>query len=57
MIYLVCTLQPFSYQKRKLAERDLLATKEIEKQIKDEIKDKLVGANKQRQVCISMWYP
>lgn len=40
-----------SYAKRKISERDLLATKEIERRIKDEIKEKLVQATKQREVC------
>ena len=40
----------YSYEKRKKMEQDRLTIREIEKSIKDGIKDKLVEANKQRQV-------
>ena len=40
-----------SYAKRRTGEADKLATREIERSIKEEIKDRLVQANKQREVC------
>lgn len=39
-----------SYEKRRMLERDRVTTKEIEKDIKDGIRDKFIQANKQREV-------
>jgi len=40
-----------SYAKRKALEADKISTRDLEKSIKDEIKERLSQANLQREVC------
>jgi hypothetical protein len=44
---------PFcSYLKRKTREEDVRQTKDLEKQIKDEIREKTISVHRQQQVCV-----
>ena len=40
-----------SYEKRRMLQRDKLTTKDIEKGIKEDIRNKFIQATKQREVC------
>jgi len=51
MLTLQSSISSRSYTKRRIGEADKLATRDMERSIKDEIKERLSQANKQREVC------
>lgn len=51
MLKLYIRATNLSYAKRRIGEADKLAIRDMEKSIKEEIKERLTQANKQREVC------